>query len=48
VRQLVYEPYLAALDAALAEVRTVAPRFVAGVEQPPGWRERVRRRLARA
>ena len=45
VRDLVYTPYLQALDDALAQIRTVAPGFRAGVERPPTWRERARSRL---
>ena len=38
--QLVYRPYLAALDQAIREVRAVDPKFSAGLETPPTARER--------
>jgi hypothetical protein len=41
--RLVYEPYLAALDAAIAEVRAAEPGFDAGMKPPPNWRERAQR-----
>lgn len=41
-RLLIYEPYLAALDAALELIRGVAPGFRAGIEPPPALAERVR------
>jgi len=34
-RKLVYDPYMRALDDALAEIRAVEPGFSAGVETPP-------------
>jgi hypothetical protein len=45
-RELVYRPYLAALDDAKREVRRVDPSFSAGLVEPPGWRQRVE--IARA
>jgi hypothetical protein len=42
-RALVYDPYLAAIDEAIALVRGVEPGFAAGLEPPPPVRERVRR-----
>jgi hypothetical protein len=44
VRRLVYGPYMAALDEALAAIRTVEPSFTAGVEPPTPRREIARRR----
>jgi hypothetical protein len=41
-RRLVYDPYLAALDAAVREVRAVNHRFSAGLVPGPGPRERAR------
>ena len=38
--QLVYRPYLSALDEAVREVRAVDPGFSAGIEDPPPARER--------
>jgi hypothetical protein len=38
---LVYRPYLAALDAARAEIERVEPGFTAGVDEDPPLRERV-------
>jgi hypothetical protein len=43
VERLVYTPYLAACDRAIAEVQSVAPRFSAGLEPKPTLGERVRR-----
>ena len=41
-KELVYDPYLQALDAAVAEVRRVAPQFSAGLMPKPPLRERLR------
>ncbi|HEX7300691.1 MAG TPA: hypothetical protein VF257_16955 [Solirubrobacteraceae bacterium] len=41
-RELVYDPYLIALDAAAAEIRRVRPGFDAGFTSPPPLRQRVR------
>ena len=48
-RKLVYDPYMAALDAALAEIRAIDPGFSAGVEEvkSPTMRERVGGLLAK-
>jgi len=40
-RELVYRPYLDALDHAKRRVRAVDPSFDAGLVKPPGWRQRV-------
>jgi hypothetical protein len=40
VRELVYDPYLEELDAALAQIRAVEPGFAAGVEPRPALRRR--------
>jgi hypothetical protein len=40
-RRLVYDPYLAQLDAALKLIRTVEPGFKGGMESPPPVRERL-------
>jgi hypothetical protein len=40
-RRIVYPPYLRALDAALAEIRAVAPKFDRGIESPRTIRERI-------
>jgi hypothetical protein len=40
-RELVYRPYLSALDAAKSRVRLVDPSFSAGLAGPPGWRQRM-------
>jgi hypothetical protein len=40
-RELVYRPYLAALDAAKRRVREVDPSFAAGLVEPRDWRQRV-------
>jgi hypothetical protein len=45
-REVVYRPYLAALDEAKREVRRVDPSFSSGLVEPPGWRQRVE--IARA
>ena len=42
-RELVYDPYLAAVDEATALVRSLEPRFTGGLEPPPPLRERVRK-----
>lgn len=47
-KRLIYDPYLAALDDALALVRTVAPDFRGGIESPPTRAERTRDLRARA
>jgi hypothetical protein len=39
--KLIYDPYLAALDEAVREVRSVDPGFAAGMVPPPTLRERV-------
>jgi hypothetical protein len=39
-RRLVYDPYLAEIDAALKQVRSVEPGFDAGFQPPPPLRER--------
>jgi hypothetical protein len=41
-RELVYDPYLAALDEATAVVRRARPSFAAGFTAPPPLRQRVR------
>jgi hypothetical protein len=41
VQRLVYRPYLAALDAARAELERVEPGFDAGLEDDPPLRERI-------
>jgi hypothetical protein len=46
-RQLVYDPYLDELDAALAQIRTVEPRFAGGIEEGPSLRERIQHGRAR-
>ena len=45
-REVVYRPYLAALDEAKREVRRVDPSFSSGLVEPPGWSQRVE--IARA
>jgi hypothetical protein len=40
-RELVYRPYLAALDEAKWIVHEVDPSFSAGLAEPPGWRQRM-------
>ena len=45
---LVYDPYIDALQAALAEVRAIDPEFRAGLEPPPPVGERVRHIARRA
>lgn len=47
-KRLIYDPYLAALDDALALIRTVAPDFRGGIEPPPTRADRMRDRRARA
>ena len=47
-RVLIYEPYLAALDASLALIREVAPGFRGGIEAPAPLAERVREARALA
>lgn len=41
VQRLIYAPYLAEIDRALADVREVAPGFDAGLQPRPPWRERL-------
>lgn len=44
-RELIYAPYLDALDRALSKVRSVAPEFAAGLEPPPTALHRLRREV---
>jgi hypothetical protein len=46
--ELVYRPYLAALDAAVEEVRATEPSFAAGFAEKPTTRGRLRQWLAMA
>jgi hypothetical protein len=46
-RKLVYDPYLAELDDALRLIRTVEPRFAAGLEEAPALRQRAAHARAR-
>jgi hypothetical protein len=46
-RELVYDPYLAELDDALRLIRTVEPRFDAGLQEPPPLRLRASHARAR-
>ena len=41
-RRIVYDPYLEALDAAVAEVRSVVPEFSSGLVPGPSLRQRAR------
>ena len=47
-RRLIYSPYEAALDAAIAEVRALEPAYARGIEQPPPVRHRARDAYLRA
>lgn len=47
-RRLVYDPYMKALDAAVAEVRSTAPGFAAGMVPRPPLAERLRQAPGRA
>ena len=47
-RELIYGPYVEALDAAAGEVRAVEPGFDRGLEDPPGIGQRLRSMAARA
>jgi hypothetical protein len=47
-RALVYDPYLAACDSALEEIRSVEPDFSRGLEPAPSVPERLRAARLRA